>query len=612
MFFLLTLPQIDIFVMKQFLKYVCATVVGLLITFCIFTVICFAVIAGVAATSDSTDIRDGSVLVVKLNGDIVEHVGGDDVNRMMGVTPSSQGVDDIVTAIDAAAKEPNVKGIYVESGLMLSDYSALREIRNALLRFKTSKKWIVSYGDSYTQGTYYVCSAADKVWMNPEGTLDIHGLAAQPMYVKDLLEKFGVKMTVIKVGTYKSATEQYTESKMSDANREQVTRYVSSLWATVATEIGKSRGISKDSVNAYADNVTMAQPVAQLIKQRLIDKTMYANEVKAEIKKLLKQDADEEIKQITCSELATKVRSDMDSSTDDKIAIYYAEGSIVQNAEAGLLFSGGQSIVSKSMVKDLDELAKDDDVKAVVIRINSGGGDSFASEEIWHSVATLKEKKPVVISMSGAAASGAYYLSAPASWIVAQPTTITGSIGIFGVFPDMTRLYKEKLGLTFDNVKTNKHADMSLLQTARPFDAEEEALLRQYINRGYELFCKRVSDGRKMPIAKVKEIAEGRVWIAGDAMRLKLVDEIGGMPEAIKKAAELAKVKNYITKAYPTPPTLIEQLMEKATGNGNNLDEQMKATLGTLYEPFYIIKSLETQNPIQARCEYININEKTN
>jgi protease-4 len=257
-------------------------------------------------------------------------------------------------------------------------------------------------------------------------------------------------------------------------------------------------------------------------------------------------------------------------------------------------------------------LAKDDDVKAVVIRINSGGGDSFASEEIWHSVATLKEKKPVVISMSGAAASGAYYLSAPASWIVAHPTTITGSIGIFGVFPDMTRLYKEKLGLTFDNVKTNKHADMSLLQTARPFDAEEEALLRQYINRGYELFCKRVSDGRKMPIAKVKEIAEGRVWIAGDAMRLKLVDEIGGMPEAVKKAAELAKVKNYITKAYPTPPTLIEQLLEKATGNGNNLDEQMKATLGTLYEPFYIIKSLETQNPIQARCEYININEKTN
>lgn len=612
MFFLLTLPQIDIFVMKQFLKYVCATVVGLLITFCIFTVICFTVIASVAATSDSTDISDGSVLVVKLNGDIVEHVGGDDVNRMMGVTPSSQGVDDIVTAIDAAAKEPNIKGIYVESGMMLSDYSALREIRNALLRFKTSKKWIVSYGDSYTQGTYYVCSAADKVWMNPEGTLDIHGLAAQPMYVKDLLEKFGIKMTVIKVGTYKSATEQYTESKMSDANREQVTRYIGSLWTTVTTEIGKSRGISKDSINAYADNVTMAQPAALLIKQHLIDKTMYANEVKTEIKKLLKQDADEEIKQITCSELATKVRSDMESGTDDKIAIYYAEGSIVQSAEAGLLFSGGQSIVSKKMVKDLDELAKDDDVKAVVIRINSGGGDSFASEEIWHSVAMLKEKKPVVISMSGAAASGAYYLSAPASWIVAQPTTITGSIGIFGVFPDMTRLYKEKLGLTFDNVKTNKHADMSLLQTARPFDAEEEALLQQYINRGYELFCKRVSDGRKMPIAKVKEIAEGRVWIAGDAMRLKLVDEIGGMPEALKKAAELAKVKKYTTTAYPTTPTLFEQLMEKATGNGNNLDEQMKATLGTLYEPFHIIKSLEKQNPIQARCEYININEKTN
>ena len=598
--------------MKQFLKYVCATVVGLLITLCIFTVICFTIIVGVTASSDSTGISEGSVLVVKLNGDIVEHVGEGSVDRMMGVMPSSQGVDDIVMAIDAAAKEPNIKGIYVESGQMLSDYSALREIRNALLRFKTSKKWVVSYGDSYTQGTYYVCSAADKVWMNPEGTLDIHGLAAQPMYVKDLLDKFGVKMTVIKVGTYKSATEQYTESQMSDANREQVTRYIGSLWTTVTTEIGKSRGISVESINKYADNVTMAQPAELLIKQRLIDKTMYANEVKAEIKKLLKQDADKEIKQVSCTELATKTRTVNESATDDKIAIYYAEGSIVQSSEAGLLFSGGQSIVSKDMVKDLDKLAKDDNVKAVVIRVNSGGGDSFASEEIWHSVATLKAKKPVVISMSGAAASGAYYFSAPASWIVAQPTTITGSIGIFGVFPDMTRLYKEKLGLTFDNVKTNKHADMSLLQRARPFDAEEEALLQQYINRGYELFCKRVSDGRKMPVAKVKEIAEGRVWIAGDAKNLKLVDEIGGMPEAVKKAAELAKVKKYVATAYPTPPTLLEQLLDKATGNGNNLDEQMKSTLGTLYEPFCIIKSLETQNPIQARCEYIDINGKTN
>ena len=598
--------------MKQFLKYVCATVVGLLITGCILTVICFVAVAGMTAGGDSTDISDGSVLVVKLNGEIVEHAEGGSVDQMMGVASSSQGVDDIVIAIDAAAKEPNIKGIYVESGRMLSDYGALREIRNALLRFKASKKWIVSYGDSYTQGTYYVCSAADKIWMNPEGTLDIHGLAAQPMYVKDLLDKFGVKMTVIKVGTYKSATEQYTESQMSDANREQVTRYIGSLWTTLTTEIGKSRGISVESINEYADNVTMAQPAALLVKQRLIDKTMYANEVKTELKKLLKQDADEEIKQVTCSELATKTRTDNESAADDKIAIYYAEGSIVQSSEAGLLFSSGQSIVSKDMVKDLDKLAKDDDVKAVVIRVNSGGGDSFASEEIWHSVATLKEKKPVVISMSGAAASGAYYLSAPASWIVAQPTTITGSIGIFGVFPDMTRLYQEKLGLKFDNVKTNKHADMSLLQGARPFDAEEVALLQQYINRGYELFCKRVSDGRKMPIAKVKEIAEGRVWIAGDAIKLKLVDQIGGMPEAVKKAAELAKVKDYVTKAYPASPTIIEQLLDKATGNGNNLDEQMKSTLGTLYEPFCIIKSLETQNPIQARCEFIDKNWKTN
>ena len=597
--------------MKQFLKYVFATITGIFISTFVIVIVGAGIIAGMLASgedSSAVTLNDGSVLVVKLNGNIVEHADDNSINSLLSSTTQEQGLDDIITAIDAATTAPEVKGIYLEAGPMITDYSSLKEIRNALLRFKTSKKWVVSYADAYTQGAYYVCSAADKVWMNPEGMVDIHGLAAQPMYIKDLLNKFGVKMKVMKVGTYKSATETYTEDHMSDANREQLTRYISSLWGVITSEVGKSRGISPEAFNTLADNLVMAQPSADLIKQKLIDKTMYANEVKGEIKKLLKQKDDEDIKQVTCKALATKARSDLAGKSDNKIAVYYAEGTIVQSSEMGMM-GGGSSIVSKDMVKDLDKLAKDDDVKAVVIRINSGGGDSFASEEIWHSVQALKAKKPVVISMSGAAASGAYYLSAPASWIIAQPTTVTGSIGIFGVFPDMTQLFKDKLGLKFDNVKTNKHADLSFSQQARTFDPEEEALLQQYINRGYELFCKRVSDGRKIPVAKVKEIAEGRIWIGTDAIGLKLVDELGGMPEAMKKAAALAKVKEYVAVNYPTPPTIIEQLMKQVEGNGNNLDEQMRSTLGTLYEPFCIIKSVENQSPVQARSEFINLNQ---
>ncbi len=597
--------------MKQFLKYVFATITGIFISTFILVIVGVGIIAGMLASEEDSStvaINDGSVLVVKLSGNIVEHADDNSINSLLSSKVEDQGLDDIITAIDAATTAPEIKGIYIEAGPMITDYSSLKEIRNALLRFKAGKKWIVSYADAYTQGAYYVCSAADKVWMNPEGMVDIHGLAAQPMYIKDLLSKFGVKMKVIKVGTYKSATETYTEDHMSDANREQLTRYINSLWGVITNEVGKSRGISSEAFNTLADNVVMALPSADLIKQKLIDKTLYANEVKGEIKKLLKQKDDEDIKQVTCKALATKTRGEKAGKSDNKIAVYYAEGTIVQSSEMGMI-GDGSSIVSKDMVKDLDKLAKDDDVKAVVIRINSGGGDSFASEEIWHSVQALKAKKPVVISMGGAAASGAYYLSAPASWIIAQPTTITGSIGIFGVFPDMTQLFKDKLGLKFDNVKTNKHADLSFSQQARSFDPEEEAMLQQYVNRGYELFCKRVSDGRKIPMARVKEIAEGRVWIATDAIGLKLVDELGGMPEAMKKAAALAKVKDYVAVNYPTPQTLIEQLMKQVEGNGNNLDEQMRSTLGTFYEPFCIIKSIENQSPVQARSEFVNLNQ---
>ena len=480
---------------------------------------------------------------------------------------------------------------------MQSDYSALQEIRHALLTAKKNKKWIVSYSDAYSQGTYYVCSAADEIWINPQGVVDIHGLAGQTTYLKDLLAKVGVKMKVIKVGTYKSATETFTEDHMSDANREQSTRYIQGMWNIIAQDIAEGRGLTVKEVSSLADTLTALQDTKFLMDKKLITKTLYSEDVKKEIKKLLKQKDDEDISQISCQDLAKLTKN---SGTDKKIAIYYAQGSIVQNAESGLVM-GDAGIVSKKVVSDLEKLAKDDNIKAVVIRINSGGGDAYASEEIWHSVITLKSKKPVVISMGSMAASGAYYLSAGASWIVAQPTTLTGSIGIFGLLPDVTELMQSKLGIKFDKVITNKHADFASALTARPMSAEEEAMLQQYINRGYELFCKRVSDGRKIPVNQVKTIAEGRVWIAADAKNHKLVDEIGGLKNAIDKAAKLAKLDKYETSYYPAKKAWYEDLFSNIEKGNNNLDEQLQSTLGVYYEPFKMVKDIKNQNPIQAR-----------
>lgn len=614
--------------MKDFLKYTLATVTGLLLTLFVITVIGVCTLIAAAACSSSqpaTSVKDGSVLVVKLSGQITERTDDNAINELLGMGGvESQTLSDITEAIDKAAACPEIKGLYIEAGLLQTDYASLQEIRNAVERFKnggddiaahkegkdkvikTEKKgdnkgkFVVAYGDEYTQGAYYVCSAADEVWINPQGMIDLHGIASQPMYLKDLLAKVGVKMTVVKVGKYKSATEQYTETEMSEANREQVTRYISNLWDVVTKDISRTRKTDITTLNQLADSMVTLADTKTLIKYGLVTRTMYANEVKREIKKKLGLDDNDEIPQVTCGEM----KNYAPSTAKDQIAVYYCEGTIAQSQAAGTLM-GDAGIISKDMVRDLDDLAKDDDIKAVVIRINSGGGDAFASEEIWHSVAELRKKKPVVVSMGGMAASGAYYLSAGASWIVAQPTTLTGSIGIFGVFPDMTGLMQDKLGLHYDVVKTNKHSDFDFAQQARPFNADEQQMLQRYIERGYELFCKRVADGRHMSTDNVKAIAQGHVWTGGDAKRIGLIDQLGGLTDAIKQAARLAKVEKYAVTPLPRPASWTEQLFATISGNGNNLDERMRETLGVFYEPLLMVRTLEKQSPIQARCEWV-------
>lgn len=590
--------------MKDFLKYVAATVVGLIvfgiIQVCLFLICIFSM--ALSSSDSAPSIADNSVLVLKLQGEIKDHGEANPFMVLMGQQEEGLSLDKMITAIKNAKANDDVKGIYIEAGSTSADPASYTALRNALVDFKTSKKWIVAYADSYSEGSYYVSSVADKVWINPQGMLAWHGMGGQPQYLRDFLAKFGVKMQVVKVGQYKSATETYTEDHMSDANREQVTRYMTGIWNRMLNDVSKSRKISVDSLNAYADRVMDFRTTDELIACKMVDGTLYTDEVKGEIKKLLKIDANKDIAQVSI-----KTMADDDSnvkSSSNKVAIYYCEGSIVQMAEQGVAM-GGAGIVGPDVCKDLEALTNDDDVKAVVIRINSGGGDAYASEQMWHQIVKLKEKKPVVISMGGMAASGGYYMSCAASWIVAEPTTITGSIGIFGTFPDISGLLTDKLGVKFDEVKTNKHSTMSLLAMARPFTQEEIDIAQQYINHGYALFRKRVADGRKMKIDEVEKIAQGHVWLGEDAIKIKLVDQLGSLDDAVKKAATLAKVSDdYQTADYPAQKEWFEQLTQAASGD-SYLDSQLRLALGEYYSPFMLLKTLNHQSPIQARLPYI-------
>ncbi len=585
--------------MKDFLKYVLATITGIIVLGLIMGIFFVISLVGLAASSASTvPVEKNSVFTFMLSGQVDERVQEDFVAQLSGQVSENMGLDDIVTSIKKAKENEDIKGIYIEAGLFSVDAPATAHaIREALLDFKKSGKWIIAYGDSYTQTEYYICSVADKIYMNPQGMVDWHGLAANPYFLKDFLAKFGVKYQLCKVGKYKSAPEMMTADKMSEPNREQVTAYMTGIWKVMLKDVSDSRKIPVDSLNAYADRFVALAEQSDLVKMKLVDKLMYTDEVKGEIKKLLKIDADEDINQLSLSDMIN-VKGVKEKG--DEIAVYYAYGDIV-DSETESLIQQEHSIVANTVCKDLEKLANDDDVKAVVLRVNSPGGSAYASEQIWHAVQMLKAKKPVVVSMGGYAASGGYYISCGANYIYSEPTTVTGSIGIFGMFPDVSGLLTEKLGVKFDEVKTNKHAAFGTI--ARPFNEEEIALLDQYIGRGYELFRKRVADGRRLSVDAVEEIAQGRVWLGNDALGIKLVDAIGSMDDAVKKAAQLAKLSEYKTIGYPEPTDWFTQLLDM-TSKSSYLDEQMRATLGEYYEPFRYVKNINKQNAIQARLPY--------
>lgn len=576
-----------------------ATVVGLIVFTLLTGVIGAMCIVGmIASGSSAKDVSDNSVMVLNMSGMLDERSESSFMDELNGGTVGTIGLDDVLEAIGKAKDNDKIKGIYIEAGMLAADsYASLAAIRNALLDFKKSGKWIVAYGDVYTQGTYYVASVADEVFLNPSGQIDWHGISSQPVFLKDLMAKFGVKMQLAKVGTYKSAPEMYTADKMSDANREQVTAYVNGIWQNVCKAVSESRKISVEQLNAYADNFITLNDPKDFVKYKFVDKLIYTDQIDAEINKLLKQDADDNINTVSLAEMKV-VKSKEEKG--EEIAVYYAYGNIVDNATRGML-SNEHNIVSKTVCDDLKALMDDDDVKAVVLRINSGGGSAYASEQIWHYVEMLKKEKPVVVSMGGMAASGGYYISSGANWIVAEPTTLTGSIGIFGMFPDFSGLLTEKLGVKFDEVKTNKHSAFGT--PARPFNEEEMRYLNNYIDRGYALFRSRVAQGRKIKVEQVEKIAQGRVWLGQDALKVKLVDELGGLDKAVAKAAQLAKLKEYHTAAYPGKTSWVDQLLNNLSGE-SYINAQARQALGEYYEPFMLMKDINNQSAIQARIPF--------
>lgn len=586
--------------MKDFFKNVLATAVGVLLVGFITGFFMVVSLVGMALSqSETAPVADNSVLVLRLTGSLSERANDDVLASMFGDRIPKLGLATMTEAIRQAKESDKVKGIYIEAGAFAPDsYASLAAIRRELEEFRKAGKWIVAYGDSYTQGAYYLASVADKIYLNPQGQVDWHGLRSEPVFVKDLLAKLNVRMQVAKVGTYKSATEMFTGEKMSDADRQQTTAYLTGIWQNVVSAVGKSRSLTAQQLNAYADSLVSLAAPQDYVRMRMVDGLLYTDQVRQAVKKKMGLSPDDEIPQVSMSDLLAAGPED---KKGDEIAIYYAVGDIVDGVVA--MPSRESVIDAQKVCADLQDLAKDKDVKAVVLRVNSPGGSAYASEQIWHQVMELKKVKPVVVSMGSYAASGGYYISCLANWIVAEPNTLTGSIGIFGMFPDVSGLLREKLGLKFDEVKTNKYA---LFGTrSRPFTADELSHLESYIDRGYKLFRQRVADGRRLKVDQVEQVAQGHVWLGQDALKIGLVDQLGGVEVALRKAAQLAKLTQWHSAAYPVLPDYLSQLLDlPGAARGNYLDEQMRQSLGAYYEPFALIRDLQAQNPLQARLPF--------
>lgn len=588
--------------MKHFFKNVLSTVVGIFVAMALLSLLGLFSIFGIAAISSApSQVDDNSVLMLDLKGSINERSQEDPWSAIIGNDAmQSQGLDDIITAISIAKDEKKVKGIYIKAGTFTGARPAtLKAIRRALIDFKKSGKFVVAYGDTYTQGAYYLCSVADSVLINPQGMIDWCGLSSQVVYYKDLLDKIGVEMQIVKVGTYKSAVEPYILNEMSEANREQISTYCSETWNEMVMDVAKSRKLSADKLNALADSSMLMRGTNTYKTSKLVDKLAYSDQVSNTIAAMMGKDSEEDYHIVQVSDMVQKASSTPKGLGGKAVAVYYAVGNIVNEPSGS--FSSEDEIAGSKVIQDLKELADDDDIKAVVLRVNSGGGSAYASEQIWHQVMNIKAKKPIVVSMSDLAASGGYYISCAADYIYAEPTTLTGSIGIFGMFPNAGKLLNDKLGVHFSTVKTNAMSDFG--DITRAFTPEERAMAQAYIDKGYDLFTRRCADGRKMQQNEIKAIGEGRIWTGAHAQKIGLVDELGSLNDAIEKAKKLAKIDDATVMVYPAKTSTLESILGSLT-ESSITDSKMQEALGEYYNVFSEIKNANKKTGMQASMPY--------
>jgi len=584
--------------MKQFLKFTLATIVGVMITGLISVLLLIGIVSALSSNEQAYTLQQNSVLKLELDGEIVEQgqeglFNLEELGLPFDAGMNQQGLDDILSAIKKAGETDEIKGIYLKVGTMDAGFATAEVVRDALIDFKKTGKYIVSYADNYDQREYYICSVADKMLLNPIGMVNWCGLTATPIFFSKTLEKLGVEMQVFKVGTFKSAVEPYTKTQMSPESRLQTEAYLNDIWNHVLTGTAKSRNSSVEALNRLADENQLMKPAADLVTAKMVDSLVYETGARSYLAKLNNVDSPKDLSVVTVRELL----SAPDKQTEykkEKIAVLYAEGEIYDE--------GSEGITSKALVEEIEAIRENDHIKAVVFRINSPGGSAFASEQIWQAITALKEKKPVVVSMGNYAASGGYYIACNATKIIASPNTLTGSIGIFALFPNVEKL-TNKIGLNIDVVKTNNLGDLGNL--TRPMNAIEKQKIQRYIENGYDLFVKRCAEGRNMKPEAIRKIAEGRVWTGQKAVKLGLADTLGSINDAINMAATLGNVKEYQLSYFPKKKDYMTVLLEAFT-------QQTKlklalSLLGEEYAPFVKLRATRIQTGVLAKTDVLEI-----
>jgi protease-4 len=586
--------------MKQFFKFMFASMVGFFLSFLIITFISFLLIVGIVAVvgkDKSVKVADNSILLAKFNNPVTERTSNNPLDNLDLRTLTSKeniGLNDILDNIKKAKTDNHIKGILLDVSSVAMGAATLQEVRNALIDFKTSGKFIYAYSEEYTQGSYYLASAADQVFLNPQGGMDFKGLAVEMMFFKGTLDKLEIEPEIIRHGKFKSAVEPFITDKMSDANRKQIRGFVGTIWNVLLENVSKSRGIEVPALQLIADSLSIQKP-EDALKYKLVDKLVYRDELMTELSKKLGTSNKKDISFVNITKYTkAAVKNDAKHWSSEKIAIVYAVGEIRSG-------KGKEDVMgSETTCEALKKARTDDKIKAVVLRVNSPGGSALASDVIWREVLLTKAVKPVVVSMGDVAASGGYYISCAADTIVAEPNTITGSIGVFGVLWNSKKFWNDKLGVTFDTVLTGKYADIG--SSVRPMRGSERAVIQRSVEKVYDTFISRVAEGRHISKADVDSIGQGRVWSGIDAQKIHLVDVIGGIDKAVEIAARMAKVTKYNIISLPEQKDPLNELLSNLTDDSET--SFVKHQVGDSYKYYTQLQSILKQNGIQTRMEY--------